>query len=49
MIEARKSRKTKLSAVSSAPPVVNALAPNRSDSTPASGAEARKPTVSGTR
>src|SRR5262249_57640597 len=45
----RKSSKTKLSAVSSAPPTVNALAPNRSDSTPDVGAERRKPNVSGSR
>ena len=45
----RNSRRTKLSAVISAPPVVNALAPNRSDSTPDSGADTRKPAVSGSR
>ena len=39
----------KVSAVSSAPPVVNPFAPYRSDSTPDSGAESRKPMVSGTR
>ena len=42
-------RSTKLSAVTSAPPTVNARAPNRSDSQPDSGAETRNPMVSGTR
>ena len=39
----------KVSAVSSAPPTVNAFAPYRSDKMPDSGAESRKPMVSGTR
>ena len=45
----RKSSRPKLSAVSSAPPTVNGLAPIRSDITPDNGAETRKPIVSGTR